>query len=206
MISFLIAVFLGTGIYAQVTETESKSQSKSLWFVRAGANVAGFAGSGSKGTDPKILYQVMVGFQKPIQDKGAYLGMEFAFGSRGFSQEGYLGMDQSLVVHNVQASPFTFGWKPRLDKNLKLDLHVGTFVSYDYTGKFKLIYQGKKASVNLGDLDNWNHFDVGMQLGIGLWADDWLNLDFTYQRGFIEAVEHSSAYTSNFLIRLGFAF
>jgi hypothetical protein len=53
---------------------------------------------------------------------------------------------------------------------------------------------------------DYNHFDAGMNIGVGLWYDRF-NLDFTYQRGFIDVFSDLDGIkTSNFMIRLGIAF
>ena len=90
--------------------------------------------------------------------------------------------------------------------------HIGGYVSYDYAGKLKVEeeYQGSSndEDVSLSDFENYNSFDAGMQVGVGLWFDRF-NLDFTYQRGFIGIYDISnfdSPRSSNFMIRLGVAF
>lgn len=41
------------------------------------------------------------------------------------------------IAHNIQYSPFTFGWKIGVADNLSIDPHLGVFASYDYTSKMK---------------------------------------------------------------------
>ena len=66
-------------------------------------------------------------------------------------------------------------------------------------------------SISWGDFADYlevdyNHFDAGMNIGVGLWYDRF-NLDFTYQRGFIDVFSDLDGIkTSNFMIRLGIAF
>jgi hypothetical protein len=69
-------------------------------------------------------------------------------------------------------------------------------------------YDGE--SISMGDWEDeldieWNRFDAGMNIGFGIWYDRF-NLDFTFQRGFVEAATDSEAYTSNIMLRLGVAF
>lgn len=52
---------------------------------------------------------------------------------------------------------------------------------------------------------DWRRYDVGLNAGIGIWYNNF-NLDFNFQRGFIEAEKDGEYYTSNFMIRLGIAF
>ena len=133
---------------------------------------------------------------------GAYWGMEFGLGSRGFKAD-----EMKCIAHNIQYSPFTFGWKIGVADNLSIDPHLGVFASYDYTSKMK----ESGESISWGDFADYlevdyNHFDAGMNIGVGLWYDRF-NLDFTYQRGFIDVFSDLDGIkTSNFMIRLGIAF
>lgn len=145
----------------------------------------------------------MVGYQKPLGTLGGYWGMEFGLGSRGFKDDG----DTKCIAHNVQYSPFTFGWKFGVADNIKIDPHLGVYASYDYTSKMK----EDGESISWGDfadyLDvDYHHYDVGMNIGVGVWYDRF-NLDLTYQHGFIDAFsDFEGIKTSNFMIRLGIAF
>lgn len=128
--------------------------------------------------------------------------MEFALGSRGFKVD-----DMKCIAHNVQYSPFTFGWKIGVADNISIDPHLGVFASYDYTSKMK----EDGESISWGDFADalevdYNHFDAGMNIGVGVWYDRF-NLDLTYQRGFIDVFTDADGIkTSNFMIRLGIAF
>ena len=136
---------------------------------------------------------------------GTYWGMEFGLGSRGwgYSEDDY---EISQIAHNVQISPFTFGYKYNITNNIALDAHLGAYVSCDYLGKIteKEDYNGKteETTVKIGDWDDWKRFDAGMNIGVGIWYDRF-NFDITYQHGFIKTWESN---TSNVLIRLGVAF
>lgn len=128
--------------------------------------------------------------------------MEFGLGSRGWgdSEDGY---KVSQMAHNVQVSPFTFGYKYNITDAVAIDAHLGAYVSFDYVGKYKEEEDGKEVgSASIGDWEDWKRFDAGMNIGVGLWYSRF-NLDFTYQRGFIKTWECN---TSNVLIRLGVAF
>ena len=149
-----------------------------------------------------IGYNATFGYQKPMGGAGAYWGMEFGLGSRGFKAD-----EMKCIAHNIQYSPFTFGWKIGVADNLSIDPHLGVFASYDYTSKMK----ESGESISWGDFADYlevdyNHFDAGMNIGVGLWYDRF-NLDFTYQRGFIDVFSDLDGIkTSNFMIRLGIAF
>ncbi|MCC8087790.1 MAG: PorT family protein [Rikenellaceae bacterium] len=217
----LIAILFGSYIYAQSNIVSSTSRSittvsvsepkpqpepspSTEWFVRTGLNIMNFAGDGGDGLDSKVGYDATFGFQKPIGIIGAYWGMEFGAGSRGakYKETNY---EENLIAHNIRISPFTFGWKYGVTEEFKIDAHLGTFFSYDYTGKMKIEYRGYEYSYKLKDWDDWNSYDVGINVGFGVWYNRY-NLDFTFQRGFIETFDDNKSYTNNFMIRLGISF
>ena len=93
-------------------------------------------GDGAEDTGSKLGYNFVYGFQKPISTVGTYWGMEFGLGSRGWgdSEDGY---KVSQMAHNVQVSPFTFGYKYNITDAVAIDAHLGAYVSFDYVGKYK---------------------------------------------------------------------
>lgn len=206
------AVLFCIGTEAQIVSSQSvsiqreaKIPSETIWYLRGGLNMMGFSGDGADGLSKKTGYNFVYGFQKPIGTIGTYWGMDFGVGSRGYKMDDDE-YDISLTAHNIQVSPFTFGWKYGLSDDIKLDLHAGAFASFDYTGKMK----SEDESISMGDWEDelgleWKRFDAGMNIGIGIWYDRF-NLDFTYQRGFIEVATDAECNTSNFMIRLGVAF
>ena len=199
------ALLLCVGMQAQIVSSRSSivrhesTPSNTQWYLRAGLGVMNLAGTEA---DANIGYNATFGFQKGLGGAGAYWGMEFGLGSRGCKVE-----DLKYIAHNVQYSPFTFGWKFNLVDDIAIDPHIGVFASYDYTSKIKA--NGESAS--WGDFAesmgvDYNHFDVGMGIGVGIWYSRF-NLDFAYQRGFVNAYSDvDKMQTSNFLIRLGVAF
>lgn len=212
----LLAMVWGAGVQAQIVSSRSVSvrstpshPTEIQWFLRGGLNVMGFAGDGAENLDKKLGYNLMYGFQRPVGSIGTYWGMEFGLGSRGYKFE-VDGTEINLMAHAVEVSPFTFGWKYGLTEAVKVDVHLGVFAHADYTGKAKFKNKKQEKSVGMGDWEDelhvdWNRFDVGLNAGFGVWYDRF-NLDFTYQRGFVEAPKDSEMYTSNLLIRLGVAF
>lgn len=212
----LLAMVWGAGAQAQIVSSRSVSvratpshPTEIQWFLRGGLNVMGFAGDGAENLDKKLGYSLMYGFQRPVGSIGTYWGMAFGLGSRGYKFE-VDGMEMNVMAHAVEVSPFTFGWKYGLTEAVKVDVHLGVFARADYTGKAKLKNKKQEKSVGMGDWEeeldvDWNRFDVGLNAGFGVWYDRF-NLDFTYQRGFVEAAKDSELYTSNLLIRLGVAF
>ena len=208
VLSMVAALLLCVGTQAQIVSSRStivkteKQASSTQWFLRAGLNIMNFSGDGAEGADSNIGYNATFGYQKPLGSTGGYWGMEFGLGSRGFKVD-----DTKCMAHNIQYSPFTFGWKFAVADNVRIDPHVGVFASYDYTSKMK----EDGESISWGDYADYmevdyNHFDAGMNIGVGVWYDRF-NLDLTYQRGFIDVFTDADGIkTSNFMIRLGIAF
>ncbi|WP_303028433.1 porin family protein [Bacteroides acidifaciens] len=209
LLSLVAACLLCAGMQAQIVSSRSvsiksaqKQPSETQWFLRGGLNIMKLTGDGEEDTGSKLGYNFVYGFQKPISTVGTYWGMEFGLGSRGWgdSEDGY---KVSQMAHNVQVSPFTFGYKYNITDAVAIDAHLGAYVSFDYVGKYKEEEDGEEVgSASIGDWEDWKRFDAGMNIGVGLWYSRF-NLDFTYQRGFIKTWECN---TSNVLIRLGVAF
>ncbi len=211
------AIFLCHGISAQTRILESHSRllitdpepapepKASQWFFRAGLNVMNAAGKDAKGLSGKAAYDFMIGYQKPIREAGAYWGMEFGLGSRGYKVDNQYA-DASLIAHSVQYSPFTFGWKFAVSADFKIDIHTGSYALYDYAGKQKRDTGGGSQSVKIGDWNGWNRYDAGLNTGTGFWYCNRFNFDFTFQRGFVKMGESSKMFTNNFKMRLGLAF
>ena len=209
LLSLAAACLLCAGMQAQIVSSRSvsiksaqKQPSETQWFLRGGLNIMKLTGDGAEDTGSKLGYNFVYGFQKPISTVGTYWGMEFGLGPRGWgdSEDGY---KVSQMAHNVQVSPFTFGYKYNITDAVAIDAHLGAYVSFDYVGKYKEEEDGEEVgSASIGDWEDWKRFDAGMNIGVGLWYSRF-NLDFTYQRGFIKTWECN---TSNVLIRLGVAF
>ncbi len=194
-----------------VTTTTEVKPSTTTWLVRAGLNIMNFTGDDAKEFDSKVGYDVAFSFQKSLGSvDGLYWGMEFGLGSRGWHYEDGSDETYSQLAHNFRWSPFTIGYKYAITDAFKVEAHLGAFASVDYAGKIKWTYGDYDGDIKIGDwdefyYDDWNRFDAGLQLGFGVWYDRY-NLDFTWQRGFIEGVKDYKMYTSNFMIRLGVAF
>lgn len=223
LIVALVALFGASAANAQLvksrTYTETEKKSNTMWFLRVGMAMNNYTQTDDfepDGIGSKIGYDFSVGFHKPIADFGMYWGMEFGLGTRGYKQsldeKGY-SYSESTLAHNVKISPITFGYKYAVTDWLKIDAHLGAYLSYDYAGKYKWEYDDDQYSED-GDesvydaFDDYFGFDAGIQAGIGLWFDRF-NLDFTYQRGFMgiyDISDFDSPRSSNFMIRLGVAF
>jgi hypothetical protein len=156
-----------------------------------------------------------------------YWGMELGLGSRGASASGeYIYDDgeefekvkEHIATWNAKFSPFTIGYKYALNETIKLDAHLGGFVSYDFAGSGKADWTTSKEDPETDKCDfseikddyYFECFDAGVQFGVGVWYKNF-NFDITYQRGFINASEANeldgnSVYSSNLMLRVGMAF
>ena len=147
LLSLAAAFLLCAGVQAQIVSSRSvsiksaqKQPSETQWFLRGGLNVMKMTGDGAEDTGSKLGYNFVYGFQKPLGSVGTYWGMEFGLGSRGWKveeNESDYEYSLSLMAHNVQVSPFTFGYKYNITDALAVDAHLGAYVSCDYVGKIK---------------------------------------------------------------------
>lgn len=221
-LSMACALMLGATVQAQIVTstsrsiTREKAPSTTTNYVRLGLNIMNVAGDGAEDLGSKMGYDFSYGFQKTLGGKGAYWGMEAGLSSRGYGyseKESYNGYqvkyELNFIAHNIYYVPFQFGWKFNVGRGFTIDPHVGIFASFDYAGKEKEKFtedgESYSESYSLGDLDGYRRFDVGLKFGVGAWYKNF-NLDLAYQRGFVSAWEDGDMFTSNFQIRLGYAF
>jgi len=203
------AAILATAANAQLmtSRTFFGKESNTTWFVRAGMSINNV--TNLERLDSGIGYDFNFGFQKPIASSAVYWGMDLGIGTRGFSGKiGPNGEDATSTSHGVRWSPITFGYKYSITDAIKIDGHLGAYVSYDFAHSA----DGENLRIETGRrTESYEHEkpDVGMQVGVGVWFKR-VNLDFTYQRGFIGMYdlpdEYKTPCSSNFMIRLGFAF
>ena len=131
LLSLAAAFLLCAGVQAQIVSSRSvsiksaqKQPSETQWFLRGGLNVMKMTGDGAEDTGSKLGYNFVYGFQKPLGSVGTYWGMEFGLGSRGWKveeNESDYEYSLSLMAHNVQVSPFTFGYKYNITDALAVD-------------------------------------------------------------------------------------
>lgn len=203
ILTLSIAAQAQSTIVSSRTVDISKEKSATQWILRTGLNVAGLSGKDAEGSGSKTAYDVAISFQKPLSDFGMFWGMELGLGSRGFSYKDGEEED-NLLSHNVRFSPFTFGYAYNFTDQIKADVRLGGFASFDYTGTYKKD-SGYEGEYNISDFDDYQRFDAGINFGIGVWYNHF-NLDFSYQRGFMGMAENTKWYTNNFMIRVGYAF
>lgn len=157
----------------------------------------------------RVNFDLMFGFNKYFGKTDLYWGMELGLGTRGGSYTGgeykwisdYVsseGEDKCYVnTYNVKFVPFEIGYKFPVTDKLKIDAHLGVFVSFDYAGAYTED-EWRTTTYNDGDAtketfnESWSfgddyadmyRFDAGLQLGVGVWFGRF-NLNFTWQRGF----------------------
>jgi hypothetical protein len=201
---FLVGTTLASAKVVR-SRTVSKKSSTVEWVVRVGASINNAAGASSFETPqfnsdngsvylrdvsssvgPRLGLDLTGAFQKSIGRTNAYWGMEFGLGSRNIT-----GVKSRW---NVKFLPVNFGYKYPINSNIKLDGHLGAFVSCDFAG--------------LQNYDSANELvDAGMQLGVGIWLKKF-NIDLAYQRGFVsvDVSSGSNNFSSNVLLRVGYSF
>ena len=187
-----------------VASVSTPKESKTTWMFKVGMATNNFVGENWGDSDTKIGYNFGFEFNRTMGKKGAYWGMDFLFGSRGYKySEGEY--DFKHKAHNFQWSPFTFGWKVDVANKITIDPHLGVFLAIDYAGKQVAEYDGEEGDISIWDVEDYIPVDLGMKIGVGVW----FNKKLTYQRGFVNAFDFGEDYsskTNNFLIRLGYAF
>lgn len=197
---FLLAVvaMMGFAASAQLVQSTTlgvKHEVHAQWYIKAGMSINNVAGIDEEGLSlgSKVGEDVAFGFMRPIGKSGAYWGMEFGIGTQGASleYEDWYGevYKESSMAHAIKYSPFIFGYKISVSDNIAIDPHLGAFASWAFAGD---------------DFDtDWN---AGISAGAGIWWNK-VNLDFSYQRGFVNIVSSGAeGNSSNFVIRLGYAF
>lgn len=136
------------------------------WYLRAGLFVNNVAGANEftdnregRSIGSKLGYDIAIGFQKSIKDKGFYWGMEFGLGTRGAknerSSETY-SLKRSFVAHDIKLTPLMFGYKYAFSDVMSLDVHLGAFGGFAYAGKgnvdekWSSTREKRKTRMNMG--------------------------------------------------------
>ncbi len=171
-----------------VKRTEKKQTKKpSNWFIKLGLGSCKFTGSedeleGIRGYR-NAVYKIDIGFTKTFVELSngrinlaPYWGMDFSFGNRSVDYDYYEGYwdhwKGTYTAHNLQWSP-NIGLDIALSRYFCFDLHIGPYLSYDYSVKWP------------DDVfDKPNQFDAGLNMGVGFWINR-VELEFSFQKGFV---------------------
>lgn len=186
-----------------VKHSEKKQTNKpSNWFIKLG-----YGGCKFTGPDHKLdkirgyrnaVYKIDIGFTKPFVELSngrinlaPYWGMDFSFGNRSVDYSfGY----RTYTAHNLQWSP-NIGLDIALSRYFCFDLHIGPYLSYDYSVKW---FDDK--------YDKPNQFDAGLNMGVGFWINR-VELEFSFQKGFVFTNiidEDLGGKTNILLLKLGY--
>lgn len=182
-----------------------------------------------------IGYDVEIEFNKSFGHKPVYWGMGLGLATRGFKANAewskttvsstfgdvishVVKQNNTLTAYNVYVEPIIIGYKYTFLRNMAIDAHLGGFASFDFAGNNKVYNydfqlssgvgreKENTTSISLSDLNKYSRLDAGFNLGIGVWYGH-INLDFEWQRGFINMFDSSSNYYAQaFKLRLGYAF
>lgn len=212
----VVAALIGCTASAQIVQStmvrKEKKQRKAVWIVRAGVSMNSFSGDNTTSIhsnvnssfSSKTGYDVSFGYNLPIGKSGVYWGQELGMSTIGTGmkvgfnvedtdeQKGYwLNTNINSTAHRVKIVPIQFGYKYAINDNIKLDIHVGAFASYNFAKSSKCDYEyGINGNTDI-DKDSYDYkyedlvddWDVGLHTGIGVWYKQF-NLDICYQRGF----------------------
>ena len=237
----VVAIMAMTSAKADIVTSRSfyKEGPRMTWFVRGGVSLNSISGDfvkdwkdlASASNDKmsfgmKVGFDVSAGFQRYFGKKNAYWGLELGIGTRGFSSK----YDDVYTTHvdgndvdktdtykaslnNINVKlPIFFGYCQPIGEHLKIDAHVGPYVSYDFSRSAKDddgIFESHRSYSTLKDMakEDVLGLDVGAAVGIGLWYDHFL-FDITYQKGFFETVKYGDdkATSSHIMFRIGYGF
>ena len=198
---FLVALtaFMAVTSQAQIVSSRSSSVTREpsniTWYYRAGLAIDGITGSGEDETTTKIGYETGVGFMSSISSlNGGWWGAEAGLATRGFE------LDDTWTAHGIYIQP-SFGWNFDVANNIAITPHAGLFASYDLFGSPKHWDEGLQK------------FDMGFNIGVGVWINKKVNIDFKFRKGLINMLDTDDYYyddlsaTSNkFVISTAIAF
>ncbi len=203
---FVLAAFMTATVSAQVVTSTSfkKAKSGTVWYIKAGANIANVSVDGGNGPDAIFGYNVGIAFDRPIGSNGVFWNSGLLLATKGWKYK-YSDSDgdyEEKLNANKLEIPVTFGYKYKVNDDIAIDARIGGFANYDVFGKYKEKYDGGEESYNLDDLDDYDRFSAGVQFGVGGWYQK-LNFNITYQNGLVKQNESKE---KNWMISLGYAF
>ena len=186
-----------------VKHSEKKQTKKpSNWHIKLGLGGCKFTGSEDELKAIRgyriMVYKFDVGFRKPFVELSngkinlaPYWGMDFSLGNRSVDYAHY---SATFTAHNLQWSP-NIGLDIALSRYFCFDLHIGPYLSYDYSVKW---FDDK--------YDKPNQFDAGLNMGVGFWINR-VELEFSFQKGFVFTNiidEDLGGKTNILLLKLGY--
>lgn len=179
--------------------------SKSLPMVaRFGPGYTNF--SNNNGT-PRFSYDLSLGFVFPVNDHIFYTP-ELGLASRGFNEAAPdFDVSCSLNAHGMKVRPAQFSYY-RLASWVLIDMHVGSFISYDY---FQRLDHEEHYSVKpLEGTPITGHpeparLDYGVSAGLGAYFGRF-NADLLYEHGFASVLKGQSMQSNTVTLRFGVYF
>lgn len=195
--------------FLEIEKAEKFANKKHLTNIRIGSCLTGV----SNADYPGLGYDASVAF---LFSKSYYYFMpEVGLGMRycdtvdleDFDHHPSVGKFRDVrfdaIGHNLKVRPLQFGVLGRLANGL-VDLHVGSFASYDYVQKTRLT-EDSMFDPEYDTLPEQNRLDYGVNVGFGLYAGRF-NMDFTYEHGFANFFESRSSKSYTMIFRLGCIF
>ena len=108
LLIFAVMATMGLSAQAQLMRSTTfyeKERVPATWYLRAGMSVNNVAGANEftdngegRSIGSKLGYDIAIGFQKSIKDKGFYWGMEFGLGTRGAKKRAF---QRNILIEKV---------------------------------------------------------------------------------------------------------
>ncbi|MDR0988232.1 MAG: porin family protein [Prevotellaceae bacterium] len=187
---FVLAAFVSATVSAQVVTSTSfkKAKSSTVWYVKAGANIANISVEHGEGYDALFGYNVGIAFDSPIGGSGVFWNSGLQLATKGYKDSDD---DQKVNINKLEI-PLTFGYKYKVNDDISIDARAGGFANYHLFGK-------ARDSSDLGEFED--RISAGIQFGVGVWYQK-LNFNITYQNGLVE----ENGKEKNWMFSLGYAF
>lgn len=204
----LIAVFVCSNVGAQLVTTTSytKKSNKAVWYVKAGANIAGAGGIDDYDLSSIFGYHIGIAFDKKIGGSDAFWSLGLQLGTKGFKTEDEYG-EIKFNANKIEI-PLTFGYKFGVTDDIVIDARIGGFVNYDLWGKYTAEDEEDDwtEEYNLSELSDeydYTRFGAGITFGVGIWYQKF-NFNINYQLGLVE--QFATAKERTLMIGVAYAF
>lgn len=166
---------------------------------------------------PRLNYDLSLGFVFPMNDHIFYTP-EVGLASRDFHNATgiievnpytapYFDVSYSLKAHGMKVRPAQFSYY-RLASWVLIDIHVGSFISYDYFQK--LDYEEHYSVIPMEGAPIIDHpeparLDYGVSAGLGAYFGGF-NVDLLYEHGFASVLKGQSMKSNTVTLRFGVYF